>query len=111
MATFKDRIEILYDSARDGDYRIGREDFANKSGITVGQCSGYLVGQGTKFCETLKTIAANNNTTVSWLVGESDNFMRNEQGFFDGLNPKEIRKIKEYANYLRYLREKENIEQ
>lgn len=104
---FKSRMVELYDIARDLNYKVGREKFAEQSGITLGQLNGYLAGQSVKFCETLKIIAQRNGTNVSWLTGESDEFVVKEDNILHGLTAQEINKVKEFIGYLQYMRSKE----
>lgn len=72
MTTFRKRINILYDEARDKNFRTTRADFAAQLGVSIGKANSYIDGNGKPDFETLKLIARNKGVTVSWLVGETD---------------------------------------
>lgn len=72
MATFRDRINELYDEARDRNFRTTRAQFAAQLGISIGRSNAYIDGNGNPDFETLKMIAKNKGVTVSWLLGETD---------------------------------------
>lgn len=72
MATFKDRINTLFDEAKDKNYRITQKEFAQIFGASRSQLQGWLVGAGEPDSELMKIIAEKSNVSVSWLTGESD---------------------------------------
>lgn len=72
MADFRERINLLYEEARDANYKVGRNAFAQNLDVTIGQLSGWLDGFGKPNSDTLKKIAQKTNVSVSWLVGETD---------------------------------------
>lgn len=72
MATFHERINELYDEARDRNFRTKRADFAKQLGVSIGRSNAYIDGNGNPDFETLKLIAKNKGVSVSWLVGETD---------------------------------------
>lgn len=69
---FRDRINELYEEARDRNHKIGRQGFADLIGATRGQVNGWLDGTSRPNFETLKLIAEKAGVTSSWLIGESD---------------------------------------
>lgn len=105
MATLKDQLLELYEENRDENYKIGRTAFAKKCGITRGQLDGYLRGSGEKLWNTLRTIAKNNQVTVSWLLGETEtryNSAEKLKTLLSSLAPEDVRKVKEYVAFLHY---------
>lgn len=72
MDDFHDRINLLYEEARDANYKVGRNAFAKMLDVTIGQLSGWLDGLGKPNSVTLRKIALKTNVSVSWLVGETD---------------------------------------
>lgn len=72
MADFRERINELYDEARDHNHAIGRKGFAELIGVTRGQVNGWLDGASRPNFETLRYIAAKAGVTSSWLIGESE---------------------------------------
>lgn len=101
MATFFDRITQLYEEARDENYRVGRNAFAEQLGVSVGKVNGWLNRGGRPDVETLKQIARRKNVSTSWLVGETD--CRSQQGSPSGYEslPEEARK--ECALFFEFL--------
>ena len=107
MATFQERINLLYEGAKDIDYRLSQEEYASKFGATRNQLKGWLDGRGEPTIEMLKTIAKTHGVSVSWLVGET--CIRNladatpsqwlDVGM-DGLPPEAIRSIKEFIELM-----------
>lgn len=109
MATLKDRLFELYEEKRDVNYKIGRTAFAEKCGITRGKLDGYLRGNGEKLWKAARTIAKNNQVSVSWLIGETDIRFHSAdkiQTMLDGLSPEEVEKIEEYITFLQYQKNK-----
>ena len=72
MATFRERINTLYEEAKDNNFRLTQEEYAAAFGATRNQLKGWLDGRGEPGSEMLKTIAKVSGVTVAWLVGESD---------------------------------------
>lgn len=72
MATFQDRINLLYQEARYRNYKVGRKAFAEQLGISLGRVSAWLDGNGRPDFELLKEVAKNAGVSVSWLLGETD---------------------------------------
>lgn len=72
MADFHERINVLYEEARDTNYKIGRNAFAKSLDVTIGQLNGWLDGLGKPNSDTLRKVATKANVSVSWLVGETD---------------------------------------
>lgn len=72
MATFYERINLLYDEAKDRNHRIGRKAYAEMLDVTLGQVNGWIDGLGRPDPDTLKKIAKISNVSTSWLVGETE---------------------------------------
>lgn len=72
MASFKDRINILFDEGKNIDYRMSQQDFATKFGASRGQLQGWLIGAGEPDTEMLKIISQKSGVSVDWLVGITD---------------------------------------
>lgn len=72
MAKFQERINQLWEEAKDADYRITQEEFADKIKATKNQLKGWLRGSGEPDSEAMKTIARNCDVSVDWLVGNSN---------------------------------------
>lgn len=72
MDTFHDRINELYEEARDQNYRIGRKKFAEMCGVRRWQMHGWLNRTGSPNAATLRQVAKACKVSVSWLVGETD---------------------------------------
>jgi transcriptional regulator with XRE-family HTH domain len=72
VTTFRDRINLLYEEAKDNNYRLTQEEFSAKFGATRNQLNGWLVGRGEPDIEMLKNIAKVSGVSVDWLVGEID---------------------------------------
>lgn len=108
MATFQERINRLYEEAKDADYRLTQIDYATRFGATRNQLKGWLDGRGEPSSEMMKTIAKIHGVSVSWLVGETNirhftqnpNAQRNDIQI-DDLPPKAIQSIEEFIELIR----------
>lgn len=101
MATFHDRIYILYDEART-QKGVGRKVFAARCDVSKGQLNGWLNRSGGPDTETLKKIAKNLNVSVSWLIGAND--VRVPYDHFanvcSGLTEAQIKFLTSFARFL-----------
>lgn len=70
--SFKDRINILWEEAKDNNYKLTQKEFAQKFSATRSQLQGWLSGAGEPDSEMLKTIARTYNISVDWLIGNTD---------------------------------------
>lgn len=106
MTTFNDRINELYEEARDRNYRVGRKRFAEMIGATRGQLNGWLDNGVSPSIETIKKVAKNTGVSMLWLIGEAD-----ERAYppfqMTGLSPEAE---KDYALFLEFLRFKHRNE-
>lgn len=101
MATFNERINELYEEARDRDYRVGRKRFAEMIGATGGQLDGWLDNEVSPNIEVIKKVAKNAGVSVLWLIGESDE--REYPPFqMTGLSPKEEEDYNFLLEFLRF---------
>lgn len=108
MATFQERINQLYEAAKDADYRLTQIDYASQLGVTRNQLKGWLDGRGEPNTEMLKTIANKHGVSVSWLVGETNtrNFIESPNAQqcgiqIDDLPLKAVHSIKEFIEFIR----------
>lgn len=111
MATLKDRLFELYEEKRDINYKIGRTAFAEQCGISRGKLDGYLRGNGEKLWKSVRTIAKNNQVSISWLLGETDIRYQSAdkvQTLLDGLSPEEVAKVNEYITFLQYQKKQQS---
>lgn len=72
MATFKDRIEKLWENAKDADYRMTQTEFASKFGATRDQLKGWLSGAGEPKTDMLNKIAQACGVTADYLLGRTE---------------------------------------
>ncbi|MDR1701222.1 MAG: XRE family transcriptional regulator [Sporomusaceae bacterium] len=71
-ATFKDRINILWEEAKDQNYKLTQKEFAQNLGATRSQLQGWLNGAGEPDSEMLKVIAQTHNSSIDWLLGNTN---------------------------------------
>lgn len=71
-SVFQNRINMLYQNAKDADYTLTQEAYANRLGTTRNALRGWLRGSGQPDADGFAKIATVENTTVDWLVGKSD---------------------------------------
>jgi len=72
VSTFKERINLLWEEAKDRDHTISQEAFAKSVGATRSQLRGWLSGAGEPDTEMLKIIAKVNQVSIDWLTGMTD---------------------------------------
>lgn len=108
MATFIDRINELFDAAKDRNYRLTQKEYAARFGATRNQLKGWLDGRGEPDSELMKKVAKAHGVSVSWLVGESDtknlvetNVYRRIEDSLSDLPDEAIRSIEEYIELIR----------
>ncbi len=107
MQDFQHRIEELMEEAKDRNHKCTRAEFARQCGITTGQLSGYLQGNGTSFCTTLARIAKNKNVSVSWLIGASDHRLGEViplKETLEELDAQELHAVELFAEFIRQNR-------
>lgn len=101
MATFHERIYILYDEART-QKGVGRKAFAALCDVSTGQLNGWLNRTGGPDTETLKKVARNLDVSVSWLIGAND--VRAPYDYLvnacSGLTKPQLRFLTSFAKYL-----------
>lgn len=117
MATFIERINELFDMAKDMNHKLTQREYAARFGATRNQLKGWLDGRGEPDSELMKKIAEINGVSVSWLVGESDTksliettiYRRIEDSMAD-LPDEAISSIEEYIELIRikYTRNRRN---
>lgn len=108
LSTFYKRFYELYEDARTEG--LGRKEFAVRCNISAGKLNGYLRGTSEPCTEDLKKIAIGNNTTVSWLVGESSIQERSAtfimEDLLGGLNKKQYEYICVFIQFVKTLQMK-----
>lgn len=72
MATFNERIGILYNEFRSLAVGNGRAAYARKLKVTKGQLGGWLDGAGTPDLDTLKRLSRDLQVSILWLIGQSN---------------------------------------
>ncbi|MDU4959423.1 MAG: helix-turn-helix domain-containing protein [Sporomusaceae bacterium] len=72
MACFTDRLNELFEEARDRNYPFSRVDYAKFLGVTHNQVSGWLDGRSEPSIKMLRHIARSHNVSLSWLVGDTN---------------------------------------
>lgn len=102
MAKFNERYWLLWDEARDRNYKVSRQAFADSMGVTAGQSNGWLDNGNLADCDSLLKVAKHADVSVSWLVGETE--MRNLHSIemLKGLSTHSIDELVCYAGYLQY---------
>lgn len=114
IVSLRERLLELYEEARDENHRVGRQAFADQCGITIGQLDGYLQGNCEKLWETLRVIAKNNNVSVSWLLGETDDRVSSHirlKEMLELLSPADFKTITDLTEFLynKAKKQSENI--
>lgn len=101
MTTFRERINELYEEARDHNHKIGRQGFAELLGVTRGQVNGWIDGTSRPSFEVLQSIAKKAGVTSSWLIGESE--LRNHPNFkVKGVTPQACHDYLLLLDFLKY---------
>jgi transcriptional regulator with XRE-family HTH domain len=72
LATFRERINLLYEEAKDNNHRLTQDEFSACFGATRNQLTGWLDGRGEPDTEMLKNIAKVSGVSVAWLIGDSN---------------------------------------
>lgn len=106
MATFQDRINLLYQEARYRNYKVGRKAFAEQLGMSLGKVSAWLDGNGRPDFELLKEVAKNAGVSTSWLLGETDFRSLVIPETADNLPPEAQ---EEYKFFISCIKQKHNI--
>lgn len=108
MATFQERINQLFEEAKDADYRLTQTEYASRFDATRNQLKGWLDGRGEPNSEMMKSIAKIHGVSVSWLVGETNirNFIESPSASqidlkIDHLPPQAIRSIEEFVDLIK----------
>lgn len=72
MSIFHERINKLYQEAKDSDYSLTQEDYAKRLGTTRSSLRGWLTGKGQPDANGFARIATAENISVDWLVGKTN---------------------------------------
>jgi len=72
LISFTERFNVLYQEAKDKDYKITQTEFAKRFGATRNQVTGWLDGRSEPDIEMLKKIATISDISIEWLTGNSN---------------------------------------
>ena len=73
--TFHQRINELWERAKDKDYRLTMEAYAKHIGTTRSSLRGWLAGKGQPDAEGFVRVATTENVSLEWLLGEQRTFV------------------------------------
>ena len=68
--TFHKRINELWEQAKDRDYRLTMEAYAQRIGITRSGLRGWLAGKGQPDADGFVRVAKAENVSLAWLLGD-----------------------------------------
>lgn len=108
MATFYERIQELYEEARDRDYRIGRKKFAEIAGVRFAQMHGWLNKSGDPSTEDLKILSERLEVGIAWLVGKSSIRFETTKliEIAKDLNKKELEDVVQFIEFIKCKRKR-----
>lgn len=86
--TFHKRINELWERAKDRDYRLPMEAYAQRIGITRSGLRGWLAGKGQPDADGFVRVAKAENVSLAWLLGDDREFQQ--------CTPKELALIEKY---------------
>jgi transcriptional regulator with XRE-family HTH domain len=69
---FHERINCLYQNAKDEDYTLTQEAYAARLGTTRNSLRGWLRGSGQPDADGFARISNVENVSVDWLVGKTN---------------------------------------
>ncbi|SEH27478.1 helix-turn-helix domain-containing protein [Selenomonas sp. KH1T6] len=67
---FHERINELWERAKDRDYKLTQTEFSKRFGVTRNAFIGWLRGSGQPDADGFVTIARSENVSLSWLLGD-----------------------------------------
>ncbi|MBO6205151.1 MAG: helix-turn-helix transcriptional regulator [Selenomonas sp.] len=73
--TFHQRINELWERAKDKDYRLTMEAYAKHIGTTRSSLRGWLAGKGQPDAEGFVRVATTENVSLEWLLGDQRTFV------------------------------------
>ena len=68
--TFHEKINELWEAAKDRDHHITQEAFAQRLGVTRNALRGWLSGAGQPDADGFVRIADRENVSLEWLLGD-----------------------------------------
>ncbi len=71
---FHQRINELWERAKDRDYRLTLEDYARRIGTTRSALRGWLAGKGQPDAEGFVRVAVAEDVSLPWLLGDKREF-------------------------------------
>ncbi len=73
--TFHQRINELWEKAKDKDYRLTMEAYAKRIGTTRSGLRGWLAGKGQPDAEGFVRVATTEKVSLAWLLGDQRTFV------------------------------------
>ena len=67
---FQERINELWEQAKDRDYKITQTEFSKRFGVTRNAFLGWLRGTGQPDADGFVRIACSENVSLAWLLGD-----------------------------------------
>ncbi|MBO6293510.1 MAG: hypothetical protein J6N51_14855 [Selenomonas sp.] len=67
---FHERINELWERAKDKNYKLTQTEFSRRFGVTRNAFIGWLRGSGQPDADGFVTIARSENISLSWLLGD-----------------------------------------
>lgn len=108
MSKFYERYWMLWEEARDKNYKTTREQFADSLGVSPGQSNGWLRGTSEPDCDTLAILARKANVSVAWLVGATN--IRKPEVFCPLVRELPTEAVDEVMEFIKYIRFKYHID-
>lgn len=72
--TFHQRINELWERAKDKDYRLTLEGYAKRVGTTRSALRGWLAGKGQPDADGFVQVATTEGVSLAWLLGDNREF-------------------------------------
>ena len=67
---FQERINELWEQAKDKDYKLTQTEFSGRFGVTRNAFLGWLRGTGQPDADGFVRIACSENVSLAWLLGD-----------------------------------------
>ena len=77
-SVFQQRINELYQRAKDRDYKLTQEGYATKLGTSRNSLRGWLAGTGQPDADGFARISRIENVSLDWLMGNEE-----QPGYYD----------------------------
>jgi len=76
---FHQRINELWERAKDKDYRLTLEIYAQRIGTTRSGLRGWLAGKGQPDADGFVKVATAEDVSLAWLLGDNREFKKHSQ--------------------------------